>query len=427
MEPITAIPDSPQRDLLRSNVRETIFGGEAGGAKSFGLVLDPLYQIHKEGYNAILFRRTYKQLMGGDGLIELSHKVYPRLGGAYTKSEYLWRFDNCPGTIRFAHLEHESDIEMRYEGHQYAYIGWDELQTFPERMYLYMFSRNRSSNPDVTSYTRATCMPGGIGHAWVKKRFIDTNIRNTVKYFRRINNADIEVDATDKKAIARTFIPARLEDNPYLWLDGKGQYEVGLHQLDEVDYRRKRGDWEVRREGRVYHGFSDKNIAQASYELDLSKATFYHAHDFGGVNRCWALFAKISGIYYLVYEQILPEGTTSQRAVLIKNQFRNRKVISGWGGSPSEIQPRKDYCEAGVSVRQPPSTGVEGQINSTNEMFVESELMICSDMGLALDSLENCVRDKNGGIENKASWHMLDTIRYFASGIRGGGILVASA
>lgn len=427
MEPISAISDSPQEELLRSDVREAIFGGEAGGAKSFGLILDPLYQIHKEGYNAILFRRTYKQLMGGDGLIELSHRVYPRLGGMYTKSEYLWRFKNCPGTIRFAHLEHESDIEERYEGHQYPYVGWDELQTFLMRMYIYMFSRNRSSNPDVKSYTRATCMPGGIGHAWVKKRFIDTDIRNKVRYFRNINNVDTEVNVTDPKAVARTFIPARLEDNPYLYLDGKGQYEVGLNQLDEVDYRRKRGDWEVRREGRVYHGFSADNIAQASYELDFSKAIFYHAHDFGSVNRCWALFAKIGDIYYLVYEQILPEGTTSQRAELVKNQFRNRKVVAGWGGAPSETQQRKDYGEAGVSVRQPPSIGVEGQINGTNEMFVKGELMICSDMGYALDSLENCVRDKNGGIENKATWHILDTIRYFASGVRGGGILVASA
>lgn len=408
-------------------MREVGFGGEAGGAKSFGLILDPLYQIGKEGYNAILFRRTYKQLMGGDGLIELSHRVYPRLGGHYTKSEYLWRFDNCPGTIRFAHLEHETDLERNYEGHQYAYIGWDELQTFTERMYLYMFTRNRASNPDVTSFTRSTFMPGGIGHFWVKTRFIDTDIKNQVRFFRRISSVDTEVGPSDRLSVPRMFIPARLEDNPYLFLDGEGEYEVGLHQLDEVDFRRKRGDWEVRRSGRVYHTFGSDNIGPASYDLDMSKAIFYHGHDFGSVNRAWGLFAKISGVFYLVYEQILPEATTTRRANLVLRQFRRRKVVVGWGGASSETQQRKDYGEAGVIVREPPALGVEGQINTANEMFAAGKLMICSDMGMTLDALENCVRDEKGGIENKSSWHTLDVIRYFSAGVSsGGGILVAS-
>lgn len=414
---IYPIPNSPQEQFVRSTVREVGYGGAAGGAKSYGLILSPLYQLHLEGYHAILFRRTYKQLMGADGLVSLSRQIYPLIGGRYIKSEYLWQFDSYPGTIRFAHLEHENDLEQNYEGHQYGFVGLDELQTFSERMYLYLFSRNRSSNPEIKSYTRSTFMPGGIGHFWVKKRFIDANIENRPGYFTRKDSLDTEVDSADKMAIKRVFIPARLEDNPYLYQAGEGEYEQGLHQLDSVDFRRKRfGDWGIRRSGRVYHGFIQPG--PPSYELDLSKAEgFYHAHDFGAVNRAWGLFAKIGPKYYLIYEEILPEGTTAARCTKIKSHFQNRKVVVGWGGAPSEKQQRLDYAREGVAVRRPLVADVESQIDKANTMLKNEELIICSDMLLTIDQLENCVRDDKEGIQDKSIWHHLDTLRYFAAGI----------
>jgi len=401
-------------------VREVGYGGQAGGAKSFGLVLDALYQIGKPGYNAILFRRTYKQLAGADGLIELSRKVYPLLGGEYLKGERIWTFADYPGTIRFAHLEHEDDVHA-YEGHQYAYVGFDELQTFTLRQYLYMFSRNRASNPDIQPYTRSTFMPGDVGHFWVKQRFIDTDIEDRPRYFRRIDGLDTQVGADDPYAVQRVFIRARLEDNPYLWQEGRGEYEKGLHQLESVDFRRKRfGDWDIRRSGRVYHAFMGPG--PLSRELDLKKAEgFYHAHDFGAVNRAWALFVKIEGKYYLIHEAILPEGTTQTRADKIKMHFKNRKMVAGFGGAKGEDQQRKDYTQAGVPIRLPRVTDVESQIDMTNHMFESGELVICSDMTLTIDQLENCVRDEKEGIADKSIWHHLDVLRYFAGAMGRGG------
>jgi len=413
---IQPIPDSPQERFLKSSVREVGYGGQAGGGKSFGLILDALYQVDKPGYNAILFRRTYKQLMGADGLIELSRQVYPRLGGEYLKGERLWTFASRPGTIRFAHLEHEDDVH-NYEGHQYSWVGFDELQTFTERQYLYMFSRNRASNPDIQPYTRSTFMPGDIGHFWVKKRFIEPDIRNQAKNFRRVDGVDTNVNGNDPYAISRMFIPARLEDNPYLWQEGRGAYEQGLHQLDGVEFRRKRlGDWDIRRTGRVYHGFQEPG--PASYELDLSRADgFYHAHDFGAVNQAWGLFVKLGAAYYLIHEAILPEGTTPARAQQVKAHFRDRKVVSGFGGSKSEEQQRLDYTQAGVPIRLPIVTDVESQIDTANRMLESGELVICSDMTLTIDQLENCVRDEKESIADKSIWHHLDVLRYFAGGV----------
>lgn len=449
---IHPILGSPQERFVSSRVREVGYGGEAGGAKSYGLILCPLYQLHKKDYHAILFRRTYKQLSGDDGLIDLSKKVYPHIGGRYIKSEYRWEFSGYPGTIRFAHIEHENVLEQDYEGHQYAFVAFDELQTFSERMYLYMFSRNRCTNPEVNLYTRSTFMPGGEGHYFVKKRFIvPFKGDNRPKHFTRINGIDTEVGSDNRDAIQRQFIPAKLEDNPYLWKDGDSDYERGLKQLDYVDYRRKKGDWDIRRTGRVYHAFSDANIGPDSRDLDYSHVTgYYHSHDFGAVNHAWGLWAKIGKKYYLIHEEKLPEGTTAAKCALIKKAWRSKlqtvideivntnsgleyqkavemaltKIIAGWGGASSETQQRSDFMAEGVIIRLPAVTDVESQIDKANQMFESGEMIICSNMVATIDQLENCIRDDKEGIADKSSWHYLDgCIRYFAAGITRQGIL----
>jgi hypothetical protein len=417
---IHPILDSPQQRFVASTIREVGYGGEAGGAKSYGLILCPLYQLHKDDYHAILFRRTYKQLSGDDGLIDLSKKVYPHIGGRYIKSEYRWEFSGYPGTIRFAHIEHENVLEQDYEGHQYAFVAFDELQTFSERMYLYMFSRNRCTNPDVNLYTRSTFMPGGIGHHFVKKRFIVPFKDNgDPKYFTRIDGTDTEVGPDNTNGIRRVFIPAKLEDNPYLWNDGNSDYERGLRQLDTVDYKRKKGDWDIRRAGRVYHAFNDDCIGPDANDLDYSKAVgYWHSHDFGAVNRVWGLYVKIEGTYYKMFEEILPEGTSTARAARIKSHFEGRKVVAGWGGASSERQQRTDYSEAGVIIRSLFVKDVESQIDNTNKMFEDGTLKICSNCTLTIDQLENCVRDDKEQIADKSKWHFLDETRYLATGVR---------
>ncbi len=426
---IHPILNSPQQRFVASSIREAGYGGEAGGAKSYGLVLCPLYQLHKDDYHAILFRRTYKQLSGDDGLIDLSKKVYPHIGGRYIKSEYRWEFSGYPGTIRFAHIEHDNVLETDYEGHQYAFVGFDELQTFSERMYLYMFSRNRCTNPEVSLFTRSTFMPGGIGNYFVKRRFVIPNIVKP-KCFTRIDNVDTEVETNDANGIQRIFIPAKLEDNPYLWRGGNSDYERGLRQLDSVDYARKKGDWDIRRTGRVYHAFTDKNIGPDSRDLDYSQVSgYYHSHDFGAVNHVWGLWAKIGSECYLIHEQKLSEGTTEVRATDIKKAWDDKKIVAGWGGSASEKQYRLDFQAHGVAIRTPPSVLksnedqiVESQVRQANKMFENGTMIVCSDMVFTLDQLENCIRDEKGGIADKATWHYLDgCIRYFSVGISRSG------
>ena len=134
-------------------------------------------------------------------------------------------------------MEHEKNADD-YSGSQYAWIGFDELQEFTERQYLFLFSRNRSSNPDIDLYMRSSFNPGGIGHMWIKKRFEPHKSESQqTRYFKRLDGLDTVTDKNDPMAISRLFIQSRLEDNPYLYLDGDGDYEKGLHQLSTVDSR----------------------------------------------------------------------------------------------------------------------------------------------------------------------------------------------
>lgn len=425
---IQPIPNSPQERFCKSTVRELGFGGAAGGAKSYGLILDALYQLPQAGYAAILFRRTYKQLMEAGGLIDQSQEIYPLLGGVFNRSTYTWRFARYhDNTIRFSYIEREADIEQ-HAGSQYAYIGFDQLEAFTQRQYLYLFSRNRTVNPEIKLYIRSTFNPGGIGHHWIKRRFIEpfkngSGFSQKIRYFKRVEGVDQETAADDPKAISRLFIPSKLEDNPYLWRGGDSEYERNLHQLDAVDFRRLRlGDWDIRRTGRVYHGFNGPG--PDARDLDYSKAVgYWHAHDFGAVNAVWGLFAKIEDRYYLIHEQKLPEGTTSARAAIIRSHFADRNVVAGYGGAKGENQQRLDYGKEGVVIRLPHVTDVEAQVDMTNRMFERGELIICSNCVHTIDQLENCVRDEKEGIADKSVWHYCDMLRYFGAGI-GRGVFV---
>ncbi len=199
---------------------------------------------------------------------------------------------------------------------------------------------------------------------------------------------------------------------------------------------------EVRqREGRVYHQFKNENVYPAQDlilpgpddEDDQNEdgMAFYHAHDFGSANRAWGLFVRFQigdkWVYCLVYEAILPEDTTSQRAAKIKKHFIGRRIVAGWGGAASETQQRRDNAEVGLAIRLPTVTDVESQIDNVNEMLSKGTLLISSACVATLDQIERCVRGPQGEIVSKSTYHHLDVLRYFAAGINNLGILIGGA
>lgn len=208
---------------------EVLYGGAAGGGKSDAIVAEALRQVHIPHYKGIIFRRTYKQL---EELIGKSYRIYK---GAFPKARYNsssheWRFPSG-SKVLLRNMEYEHS-KLDYQGHQYQYIAFDELTHFTYTQYEYMRSRNRADGPGVRCYMRSTANPGGVGHAWVKARFItaakpETTVWEDVSWVNRDGSPET-------RRMSRIFIPSSVWDNQKL-LENDPMYIARLAALPESD------------------------------------------------------------------------------------------------------------------------------------------------------------------------------------------------
>lgn len=151
-----------------TDVDELLYGGAAGGGKSDSLLVESLRQVGVPGYTAIIFRRTYPELEKS-----LVPKAYDLLYGSAKPSNkgMTWSFPNG-SKIHLSHLQREEDKE-KHKSNEYDFIGFDELTSFTESQYVYLFSRLRGKNPEIQRFMRSATNPTGVGHGWVKKRFLN--------------------------------------------------------------------------------------------------------------------------------------------------------------------------------------------------------------------------------------------------------------
>lgn len=223
------IPNKPtikQMEFLLLDDKESLYGGAAGGGKSDALLMAALQYVHIPNYAAILFRRTYKDLALPGALMDRSHNWLDPTDAHWSESQKTWTFPSG-ATLTFAYLASEND-KYNYQGSEYQFVGFDELTQFEMSQYTYLFSRLRRLKGSVVPIrSRVASNPGGRGHDWVKQRFL--------------------IEGEEK---GRIFVPATLEDNPFL--DSK-EYELSLQELDPVTRKQLRnGDWEVRADGNKF-------------------------------------------------------------------------------------------------------------------------------------------------------------------------------
>ena len=148
---------------------EALYGGAAGGGKSDALIIEALRQVHIPHYRALILRKTYPQLSELiDKTMRYYKPVFPK--ARYSGSSHCWTFPSG-AKIYFGSLNHTQD-KYNYQGKAFDFIGVDELTHFTWDEYSYVMSRNRPSGPGTRVYIRATANPGGVGHGWVKARFI---------------------------------------------------------------------------------------------------------------------------------------------------------------------------------------------------------------------------------------------------------------
>ncbi|MEL4859817.1 terminase family protein [Pseudoflavonifractor phocaeensis] len=162
-------PQPKQIAFMRRGEYEGLYGGAAGGGKSDALVAEALRQVKIPHYKALILRKTFPQL---SELIDKSLALYPKAfpGAKYNASAHAWTFPSG-AKIRFGSMQYAKD-RVQYQGHAYDFIAFDELTHFTWDEYSYLFSRNRPNGPGTRVYMRSTANPGGIGHGWVKERFI---------------------------------------------------------------------------------------------------------------------------------------------------------------------------------------------------------------------------------------------------------------
>lgn len=195
-------PQKIQKKLLESCHDEILFGGAKGGGKTDVLLFDAVRFIKEPGYKAIILRRTFPRLRE---IINRS-MVFRKMGGVYNRSEKVWRFPSG-SQLFFGHCQNEGD-ELNYQGHQYHYIGFDQVEEFTEDMFNIISACGRKVD-DIPVRIRCTANPGGIGQLWVKRRWLDGKEPNKTYFVTQ------EVQG---KLIKRSmkFIPSNIYDNEIL-------------------------------------------------------------------------------------------------------------------------------------------------------------------------------------------------------------------
>lgn len=255
---ITSQP-GPQTKFLTTTADIAIYGGAAGGGKSYALLLEPMRHYKNSKFGGVIFRKNNVQVKNEGGLWDESVNIYMLFNGHPRKDILEWTFPSG-ARMKFAHLEHDRTV-YDWQGSQIPFIGFDELTHFSEDQFWYMLSRNRSTS-GVPGYVRATCNPDV--DSWVRK-LIDWYIDNDgypikeksgiIRWFIRKDDETIFADTKedlinkygqDEMPKSFTFIPSSVHDNKIL-MEKDPMYLANLKALSRVErLRLLGGNWNVR-------------------------------------------------------------------------------------------------------------------------------------------------------------------------------------
>lgn len=302
-------------------VTELMFGGARGGGKSDFLLGDYLQDIDiGPNWTGIIFRRSYPEL---EELIKRAKEIYTPFGAIYKVADKTFLFPSG-ASLKMRHVENESDCD-KYQGHQYAWIGWDELTNWPNlNSYKKLKACLRNGNiPIPFKRIRCSANPGGVGHHAVKAYFIDP----CPKGMEVIETLDEQEDPLGTKInfiTTRMFVPSKVRDNKILMANDPGYVsrlrEIGSPELVKAWLD---GDWSVIT-GSYFPEFSLEKHAIAPFKIPDHWVRF-RSMDWGSATPfCNLWHAVVSEPYELPDGRVLPQG-----AVVTYRE------LYGWNGTPN--------------------------------------------------------------------------------------------
>lgn len=276
-------------------VGELLFGGARGGGKSDYLLGDFLQDIDQgPTWRGIIFRKSYPEL---EELLVRAKEIYLPVGAQYKVSEKTFYFPSG-ATLKFRHLENESDADL-YQGHQYTWIGWDELGNWPNlNAYKKLKACLRSAHGVRNKRIRCSANPGGIGHHSVKNYFIDI----APKGMELIQSVDEDGTVTTKM-----FIPSKVYDNVILMKNDPG-YIARLREIGSPELVKAwlQGDWNVIT-GAYFPEFSNDKHVLKPFTIPTHWLRF-RSMDWGSSSPFAVLWHAVSDGYQLPDGRYIPSG-----------------------------------------------------------------------------------------------------------------------
>ena len=422
----------PQTEFLAASEREVLYGGAAGGGKSYAMLADPLRYFGHPDFSGLLLRHTTEELRE---LIYKSQELYPKIWPGIKWSERKMQWIAPSGArLWMSYLDRDEDV-LRYQGLAFSWIGFDELtQWHTPYAWNFMRSRLRSTAPDLPIFMRATTNPGGRGHSWVKKMFIDPSPANTT-----FNAVDIETGSAlifptghskaGQPLFNRRFIPASLMDNPYL--AASGDYEAMLLSLPEQQRRQLlHGDWDIK-EGAAFTEFNRQHHVIEAFDIPKNWRKF-RACDYGYGSYTGVLWFTIAPDEQLiVYRELYVSKVLATDLADIVLELEEDDGNMKYGVLDSSVWHKRG--DTGPSLaeqmiikgcRWRPSDRSKGsRVSGKNE--VHRRLQIDEDTGEArLVFFDSCVNiisqlpaiplDKNNpeDVDTKSEDHLYDALRY---------------
>ena len=403
--------EGPQTDFLAAAEKDVLYGGAAGGGKSFAMLIDPLRSCHIPEHRALILRRSMPELRE---LIDKSRELYPKAfkGAKFREVEKLWNFPSG-AKIEFGFLEKDADV-YRYQGQAYSWIGFDEITHLPTEFgWNYLASRLRTTNPNLETYLRCTANPGGVGAQWVKKRYIEASEPN--KTFK------------GKDGLTRKFIPALLQDNPYLAEDG--EYERMLQSLPAVQRRQLlEGNWDVA-EGAAFAEFATDVHVIPPFELP-SWWERVKGIDYGYAAESCCLWGAVDpdDKTIIIYRELYRKGLTGEALADTITQMEENEIKSIPGVLDTAAWARTGYTgptigetlvNRGHKLRRADKNRIAGK-TQIHEHLRQREgagrprLQIFSNCVNLIKELQGIPLSANNpeDVDTKAADHAYDALRY---------------